>query len=67
MKEYNDLCLCSAFSEMAPLVIQEAFVSGIHVIASNVVLGKAEMINDVEIGLLFNFKDEVSLSNILNC
>ncbi len=64
MKAYDALCLCSTFSEMAPLVIQEAFAAGIPVIASNVP-GNTEMINDGENGILFNFKDVASLSSIL--
>jgi glycosyltransferase involved in cell wall biosynthesis len=65
MKAYDALCLCSTFSEMAPLVIQEAFAAGIPVIASDVP-GNAEMIQNGKNGLLFKFKDEESLYSILH-
>jgi glycosyltransferase involved in cell wall biosynthesis len=65
MKAYDALCLCSTFSEMAPLVIQEAFAAGIPVIASDVP-GNAEMIQNGKNGLLFKFKDEGSLFSILD-
>ncbi|MEQ1554976.1 MAG: glycosyltransferase [Ferruginibacter sp.] len=56
------LCLPSTFSEMSPLVIQEAFAAGIPVLASNV-YGNAEQITDREIGWLFNFNDRKDLEN----
>ncbi len=56
MKQYDVLCLCSTFSEMSPLVIQEAFAAGIPVLASNV-YGNAEQIIPNENGWLFKFKD----------
>ena len=52
MSDYDALCLCSTFSEMSPLVIQEAFAAGITVIASNVP-GNAEQIKHGFNGLLF--------------
>jgi len=67
MKQYDALCLCSTFSEMSPLVIQEAFAAGITVIASNV-YGNAEQIEHDKNGLLFRFKDGVSLQEqLLRC
>jgi glycosyltransferase involved in cell wall biosynthesis len=60
MAQYNALCLCSTFSEMSPLVIQEAFASGIPVIASNV-YGNTEQIKHGVNGLLFNFNDPADL------
>ena len=36
LSQYDVLCLPSTFSEMSPLVIQEAFAAGIPVLASNV-------------------------------
>ncbi len=64
MLQYDALCLCSTFSEMSPLVIQEAFAAGIPVIASNV-YGNAEQIRHEENGLLFRFKDVASLKEQL--
>jgi glycosyltransferase involved in cell wall biosynthesis len=65
MQQYDALCLCSTFSEMSPLVIQEAFAAGIPVIASNV-YGNAEQIRHEENGLLFQFKDISSLKEQLS-
>jgi glycosyltransferase involved in cell wall biosynthesis len=56
MRKYDILCLCSTFSEMSPLVIQEAFAARLPVIASNV-YGNAEQIIHGENGLLFKFND----------
>ena len=60
MSEYNVLCLCSTFTEMSPLVIQEAFAAGLPVIASNV-YGNAEQIKHEVNGLLFKFNDSNDL------
>ena len=60
MSNYNLLCLPSTFSEMSPLVIQEAFAAGIPVIASNV-YGNAEQISDGKNGWLFTFNDSNDL------
>lgn len=60
MRQYHVLCLPSAFSEMSPLVIQEAFAAGIPVIASNV-YGNAEQIQHNYNGLLFDFNNADSL------
>lgn len=60
MKKNDVLCLCSTFSEMSPLVIQEAFAAGIPVLASNV-YGNAEQVIPNENGWLFNFNDIESL------
>jgi len=54
MVNHDVLCLCSTFSEMSPLVIQEAKTAGIPVLASNV-YGNAEQIRDGVDGLLFDF------------
>lgn len=64
LTRYDVLCLPSTFSEMSPLVIQEAFAAGIPVMASNV-YGNAEQITDGKNGWLFNFKDSVDLKNKL--
>jgi glycosyltransferase involved in cell wall biosynthesis len=67
MQQYDALCLPSTFSEMSPLVIQEAFAAGVPVIASNV-YGNAEQIVHEKNGLLFRFKDAVSLrEQLLRC
>jgi len=55
------LCLPSMFSEMSPLVIQEAFAAGIPVLASRV-YGNMEHIRDGENGLLFGFGSAVDLT-----
>jgi glycosyltransferase involved in cell wall biosynthesis len=60
MQQYDALCLCSTFSEMSPLVIQEAFAAGIPVIASHV-YGNAEQIHHGVNGLLFRFNNIESL------
>ena len=60
MREYDALLLASTFSEMSPLVIQEAFAAKIPVIASNV-YGNAEQISNEINGWLFNFNDAVDL------
>ena len=51
---YDLLCLPSVFSEMSPLVIQEAFMAGIPVLASRV-YGNMEQIREGENGFLFAF------------
>ncbi|HRO41271.1 MAG TPA: glycosyltransferase [Flavipsychrobacter sp.] len=60
MQRYHALCLPSTFSEMSPLVIQEAFAAGIPVVASNI-YGNAEQVKDGENGLLFAFNDAIAL------
>jgi glycosyltransferase involved in cell wall biosynthesis len=60
MVKHDILCLCSTFSEMSPLVIQEAKAAGIPVLASNV-YGNAEQIRDGIDGLLFDFNNVESL------
>lgn len=62
LKKFDVLCLCSTFSEMSPLVIQEAFAAGIPVIASNVYGNAEQIINGVN-GLLFDFNNRASLKH----
>ncbi|RXK57422.1 glycosyltransferase [Lacibacter luteus] len=64
MQAHDVLCLCSTFSEMSPLVIQEAFAAGIPVLASEV-YGNAEQIKPEVNGLLFRFNDVASLKQQL--
>jgi glycosyltransferase involved in cell wall biosynthesis len=65
--QYDLLCLCSTFSEMSPLVIQEAFEAKVPVLASNV-KGNTEQIQHNINGLLFNFNDINSLKQqLLRC
>ncbi len=67
LQQYDVLCLCSTFSEMSPLVIQEAFEAGIPVIASNV-YGNAEQITHNQNGLLFDFNNVNDLQEqIIRC
>lgn len=61
---YDLLCLPSTFSEMSPLVIQEAYAAGVPVLASDV-YGNAEQIKDGVSGWLFKFKDSGDLSKCL--
>ncbi len=60
LQKYDLLIVPSVVTEMAPLVIQEAFAAGIPVIASHV-YGNAEQIRHGENGLLFRFSDVDSL------
>jgi len=53
LAQYDIFCLASTFSEMSPLVIQEAFAAGIPVVASRV-YGNMEQIQDGINGLLFD-------------
>ncbi len=67
MQDHDVLCLCSTFSEMSPLVIQEAFAARINIIASKV-YGNLEQIIHGFTGLLFNFNDVEDLRRqILKC
>ncbi len=67
MQKHDILCLCSTFSEMSPLVIQEAFAARLPVIASNV-YGNAEQITHGGNGLLFKFNNVEDLRRqILKC
>ena len=61
---YDLLCLPSTFSEMSPLVIQEAFAARVPVLASDV-YGNAEQVTDNENGWLFRFKDVKDLEEKL--
>ncbi len=62
LRTYDILCLPSTFSEMSPLVIQEAFAAGIPVLASQV-YGNMEQIQHGHNGLLFEFKSIASLKD----
>ena len=64
MRNYDALILPSTFSEMSPLVIQEAFAAKIPVIASNV-YGNAEQIIDKKNGWLFKYNDSKELQELL--
>ena len=61
MQNYHFLCLPSTFSEMSPLVVQEAFAAGIPVLASDV-YGNAEQIIEGKNGWLFKFNDAEDLA-----
>lgn len=65
MQEYDLLCLCSTFSEMSPLVIQEAFAARIPVLASDV-YGNSEQISHGRNGLLYTINDTADLLRQLN-
>ena len=62
MRKHDVLCLCSTFSEMSPLVIQEAFAARIPVLASNV-YGNSEQILHDHNGILFQFDNIDDLRN----
>jgi len=64
LRQYHALVLPSMFSEMSPLVIQEAFAAGIPVIGSNV-YGIAEQVKDGYNGLLFEMGSLRALKKIL--
>lgn len=64
MRNYDALILPSTFSEMSPLVIQEAYAAKIPVIASNV-YGNAEQIIDKKNGWLFKYNDSQELQILL--
>ncbi len=64
LAQHHILCLPSTFSEMSPLVIQEAFAAGLPVLASDV-YGNAEQIKEGENGWLFRFKDSDHLAEKL--
>ncbi len=57
---YDLLCLPSIFSEMSPLVIQEAFAAGIPVLVSTV-YGNIEQVIPGTDGWLFRFNDREDL------
>jgi glycosyltransferase involved in cell wall biosynthesis len=58
--DHDALLLASTFSEMSPLIIQQAFAAGIPVIASNVPGNKEQVIHEKN-GLLFEFNNSTSL------
>jgi glycosyltransferase involved in cell wall biosynthesis len=60
LSKYDILCLASMFSEMSPLVIQEAFAAGIPVLASRV-YGNTEQVRDNYNGMLFDFNSVENL------
>lgn len=64
ISKYDALILPSTFSEMSPLVIQEAFAAGVPVIGSNV-YGIAELVKNDKTGWLFQFNDIDSLQKLL--
>lgn len=65
MQQYHALILPSIFSEMSPLVIQEAFTAKIPVIGSNVYGISEQVINSVN-GFLFEMGNVDSLVNLLS-
>lgn len=65
MQKHDILCLCSTFSEMSPLVIQESKAAGLPVLASNVP-GNSDQLEHNENGLLFEFNNVRSLKNQIN-
>lgn len=64
LQQYDALLLPSMFSEMAPLVIQEAFKANVPVIGSNV-YGISEFVEHEKNGLLFEFSNLKHLTEIL--
>ncbi|RZK26077.1 MAG: glycosyltransferase [Flavobacterium sp.] len=65
IQKYHILCLPSTFSEMSPLVIQEAFAAGLPVLASNV-YGNSEQIDNEINGWLFKYNDVNDLTQKLH-
>jgi glycosyltransferase involved in cell wall biosynthesis len=64
MRKYDLLCLCSTFSEMSPLVIQEARAARLPIIASNV-YGNMEQLENGAGGILFEMNNYHSLKKQL--
>jgi len=64
LTKHDFLCLPSLFSEMSPLVIQEAFEAGIPVIGSNVPGITEEIKNEVN-GFIFSFNQWKELQAII--
>jgi glycosyltransferase involved in cell wall biosynthesis len=64
MHQHDLLCLCSIFSEMSPLVIQEARAAGLPVLASNAP-GNIEQLDHGTNGLIFAMNDLESLKKQL--
>jgi glycosyltransferase involved in cell wall biosynthesis len=62
---YDLLCLPSLFSEMSPLVIQEAFKAGVPVIGSEVA-GITEEVKDEVNGYIFPFNNSEKLREVLS-
>ena len=60
MQRHNLLCLCSTFSEMSPLVIQEARAAGLPILASNAI-GNKEQLEQGAKGFLFEMNKVASL------
>jgi glycosyltransferase involved in cell wall biosynthesis len=60
MNRHDLLCLCSTFSEMSPLVIQEARAARLPIIASNV-YGNKEQLENGAGGVLFEMNNVNSL------
>jgi glycosyltransferase involved in cell wall biosynthesis len=64
MNQHDLLCLCSTFSEMSPLVIQEAREACLPIIASNV-YGNKEQLENGAGGILFEMNNVHSLKSQL--
>lgn len=64
LSNYDAIVVPSTVTEMAPLVLQEAFAAGIPAIASNVA-GNADFVKPGVNGWLFKSGSEVSLKEIL--
>lgn len=64
LSHYDILCLPSTFSEMSPLVIQEAFATGTPVLASRV-YGNEEHVKHGVNGLLFDYNSAADLTHQL--
>lgn len=64
MRKHDLLCLCSTFSEMSPLVIQEARAAHLPIIASNV-YGNMEQLENGAGGISFEMNNYHSLKRQL--
>ena len=62
MQQHDLLCLCSTFSEMSPLVIQEARAARLPIIASKV-YGNVEQLTQGSAGSLFEMHSVSSLKS----
>lgn len=65
LTDYDFLILPSVFTEMYPLVIQEAFAANLPVIAS-AAKGNVDMIKEEKNGFIFNYDDYQNLASIID-
>jgi len=65
LPNYDFLVLPSVFTEMYPMVIQEAFSAGIPVIAS-AAKGNVDVISEAKYGFIFDYNDHIALAKVID-